>query len=80
MLAAVGDADCDGIAATAWAGACSVSGKWQATRWPGASSLGSGTSLAHLSTARGQRVRNRQPDGGLIADGSSPPSPAARSR
>ena len=62
-------------------GGASVSGKWQATRCPGRSSRGSGTSTAHRSAARGQRVRNRQPDGGLIGDGGSPsmvawPAPA----
>ncbi len=72
VVAAVGDADCDGSRGARLGRAGSVSGKWQATRWPGASSLGSGTSLAHRSTARGQRVRNRQPDGGLIGDGGSP--------
>ena len=54
--------------------AASVSGKWQATRWPGNSSRGSGTSSAQRSAARGQRVRNRQPDGGLTGDGGSPRS------
>src|SRR6266567_3489033 len=47
-------------------------GKWQATRWPGAISRGSGSSVAQRSAASGQRVRNRQPDGGLIGDGGSP--------
>src|ERR1700754_1093455 len=72
-----GDADCDGTAVPASAGAGSVSGKWQATRWPGASSLGSGTSLAHLSVARGQRGRKRQADGGRIGEGGPPCSVAA---
>ena len=31
-----------------------------------------GSSSAHRSVARGQRVRNRQPLGGLIGDGGSP--------
>ena len=64
------DADC--AAPPAPAGAGSVSGWWQATRCPGASSRGRGTSSAHSSVARGQRVRNRQPDGGSIGDGGSP--------
>ena len=65
--------------APAWpvpAGAAWVSGKWQATRCPGPSSRGCGTSDAHTSCARGQRVRNRQPDGGEIGDGGSPVSVA----
>jgi hypothetical protein len=45
-----------------------------ATRWPGNSSRGSGTSAAQRSAARGQRVRKRQPDGGLTGDGGSPRS------
>jgi hypothetical protein len=63
------------VLGTVWAGTAGagpVSGKWQATKWPGASSRGSGASLAHRSAARGQRVRNRQPDGGLTGDGGSP--------
>src|SRR6478735_10729994 len=32
----------------------------------------SGTSVAHLSCAFQQRVRKRQPDGGLAGDGTSP--------
>ena len=31
-----------------------------------------GSSSAQISCASGQRVRKRQPDGGVIADGSSP--------
>ena len=48
--------------------------KWQATlwRWPICSSGGS--TLAQISCAIGQRVRNRQPDGGLIGLGTSPSS------
>jgi hypothetical protein len=38
-----------------------------------------GSTAAHTSCARGQRVRNRQPEGGNMADGSSPRI-AARSR
>ena len=47
-------------------------GKWQATWWPGAISRISGTSSAQRASARGQRVRKRQPDGGLIGLGGSP--------
>ena len=32
----------------------------------------SGTSSAHRWSARGQRVRKRQPEGGAIGDGGSP--------
>ena len=39
-------------------------GKWQATRWPGASSSSTGTSVAQSGCARGQRLRKTQPDGG----------------
>ena len=38
-----------------------------------------GSTSAHLSWARGQRVRKRQPDGGATADGSSPRTPTLRS-
>ena len=47
-------------------------GKWQATWWPGPISRISGTSSAQRASARGQRVRKRQPDGGLIGLGGSP--------
>ena len=47
-------------------------GKWQATGWPWPRSISSGSSIAHMSLAIGQRVRNRQPDGGLIGLGTSP--------
>ena len=40
------------------------SGKWQATPCPGARAATGGTSAAHSGCARGQRVRNRQPEGG----------------
>ena len=48
--------------------------KWQATlcRLPICSSGGS--TFAQISWANGQRVRNRQPDGGLIGLGTSPSS------
>ena len=49
-------------------------GKWQATWCPGASSRISGTSSAQRASARGHRVRKRQPDGGLIGLGGSPAS------
>src|SRR5215471_8700857 len=65
------EAPCAGIA-PARAGAGTVSGKWQATTCPGASSLGGGSSFAHRSVARGHLVRNRHPLGGLIGDGGSP--------
>jgi hypothetical protein len=53
-------------------------GWWQAAWWPCSlnGSIG-GCSATHFSVARGQRVRNRQPDGGFIADGSSPRTPAS---
>src|SRR5699024_8375000 len=47
------------------------SGWWQATWCPGAISRISGRSVAQISVARGQRVRNRQPDGGSSGEGSS---------
>ena len=37
-----------------------------------------GSSSAQISCAYGQRVRKRQPDGGVIADGSSPVTAAPR--
>ena len=48
------------------------SGKWQATDCPAASSRMAGSSSAQRGSARGHRVRNRQPLGGLIGDGGSP--------
>ena len=48
------------------------SGKWQATRCPGAISTGTGISVVHRSCALGQRVRKTQPDGGFCGLGSSP--------
>src|SRR5215472_18428125 len=65
------EAPCAGTA-PARAGAGTVSGKWQATTCPGASSLGGGSSFAHRSVARGHLVRNRHPLGELIGDGGSP--------
>ena len=69
-------------AAAGWRSKCTgvltaigiTSAKWHATRWPMPRSSSSGSSVAHLSCAFGQRVRNRQPDGGLIGDGTSPSS------
>ncbi len=60
-------------------GSPASSGKWQATYWPptaveSATARSCGSSSAHRSCARGQRVRKRQPDGGLVGDGISPPS------
>ena len=44
----------------------------QAERCPGCISRSSGTVFAHSSIAIGHRVRNRQPDGGLMGVGTSP--------
>src|ERR1700735_5217787 len=46
--------------------------RWQATIWLAVTGSKAGTSWAQRSTAIGQRVRNTQPDGGLIGEGSSP--------
>src|SRR5947209_5175218 len=51
---------------------CSGLSRMQATQWPGAISRSSGFVSAHSLTAHTQRVRNRQPLGGLIEDGASP--------
>ncbi|MBB5929115.1 mannosyltransferase [Streptomyces echinatus] len=51
------------------------SGKWQAVRCPARlpeSWMSGGSSAAHLSCAFQQRVRNRQPEGGEMGDGTSP--------
>src|SRR5438105_9707462 len=63
------------------ASAAATRGKWQATNRSAAPSTGRmiGSSSAHRSWARGQRVRKRQPDGGAVGDGSSPAS-SVRSR
>src|SRR5690606_38018780 len=56
----------------------STSGWWQATTCPGtgaprlSTGLSTGSSSAQRSVARGQRVRNRQPDGGSMGEGGSP--------
>ena len=46
--------------------------RMHATAWPGDISRSSGSMRAHSSMAIGQRVRKRQPDGGLIGVGTSP--------
>ena len=51
----------------------------QALKWPGEISTAGGTIWAQASNATGQRVRNTQPDGGLIGLGISPFS-STRSR
>ena len=47
-------------------------GKWHAARWPSPKGRSRGSSSLQRGCAKGQRVRNRQPLGGVIADGSSP--------
>ena len=49
-----------------------TSGWWQATHCAPAISRSSGTISAHMASARGQRVRKRQPDGGASGEGGSP--------
>jgi hypothetical protein len=49
-----------------------LSGWWQAARWPPEYAANGGSISAQTSVARGHRVRNRQPEGGLIGLGSSP--------
>jgi len=46
--------------------------RWQATWWPGSTSRISGSSCEQRVNAWGQRVRKRQPEGGLIGLGTSP--------
>src|SRR5579884_760361 len=55
---------------------CAVTfcGWWQAARWPRAYSVSCGSTLRQISVARGQRVWKRQPDGGRIGLGGSPPT------
>ena len=48
------------------------SARWQATQCPGLNSRHRGSSRAQRSTAIGQRVRKRQPEGGLAGLGTSP--------
>src|SRR5439155_3305058 len=57
-----------------------VRGWWQAANCPGATGRNSGISAAHLASARGQRVRKRQPEGGAIGDGGSPTATASAGR
>src|SRR6185312_12610026 len=47
-------------------------GKWQAANCPPPISCNAGVSLAQRASAIGQRVRKRQPLGGLIGLGGSP--------
>ncbi len=54
------------------------SGKWQAALCPSAKGRSKGSSSAQRSCANGQRVRNRQPLGGDMAEGSSPFTAATR--
>src|SRR5262249_40872781 len=53
-----------------------ISGKWQAAKCAGPNDRSSGSSFAHRSCANGPRVRNRHSDGGVIALGTSPATPA----
>ena len=53
------------------------SGKWHATKWSGPMARIWGSSSAHFCWAKGQRVRKRHPEGGLMGEGSSPASGAA---
>ena len=47
-------------------------GWWHATQCPSAPATSSGSTASQVASARGQRVRKRQPVGGAIGDGSSP--------
>ena len=40
--------------------------------WPGTSAFSSGSTSEHLGMTKGQRGWKRQPDGGLIGEGTSP--------
>src|SRR5690606_12612233 len=53
-------------------GGSSVQRLMQALKWPGFTSSRGGTTSAHSFVAIGQRVRNTQPDGGLMGLGMSP--------
>jgi peptide/nickel transport system ATP-binding protein len=53
---------------------------WQATWCPASSAPSKGSRAAHTFSANGQRVRNRQPEGGLIGLGGSPCSGGASVR
>ncbi len=62
--------------------ACAGDGRWSAgggrpPRAGRADAASTGTSCSHRAVASGQRVRKRQPLGGLTAEGSSPPRPPA---
>ena len=70
-----GQGTADSAAATS-PGSGSRSGKWHAAWWAALlKGRSGGSAVAHSSWARGQRVRNRQPLGGAIAEGSSPTTP-----
>ena len=51
---------------------CSGLMRMHAAKWPGLISTSCGSTSRHAATAYGQRVWKRQPDGGLIGDGTSP--------
>lgn len=51
-----------------------VPAKWQAAQWPSTFSSSGGSTWAQICWASGQRVRNRQPEGGLNGLGTSPTS------
>ena len=55
----------------------SVSGKWQAARLPPSLASSGGSSWRQMSCAFQQRVWKRQAGGGLVGDGTSPPSELA---
>src|SRR5687768_596274 len=50
----------------------SSSARRQATEWRSPRASRAGTAAAHFSMAKGHRVRNTQPEGGLIGLGKSP--------
>lgn len=56
-------------------GAGSLCGKWQAANWPCGIWRSCGSTSVQICWARGQRVRKRQPDGGLEGDGISLATP-----
>src|SRR5579884_974418 len=49
-----------------------LSGWWQAARWPPGYSANGGSTVLQTSVARGQRVWKRQPGGGSIGLGGAP--------
>ena len=73
--AASSPADC-GLAsersAEAISASVTLSGWWQAARWPSAYSVSGGSTVLQTSVARGQRGWNTQPEGGSIGFGGSP--------